>query len=87
MLDEMERKFEVREILLIGFGNPSNNMTTQMKGYRPSSNKEIFKLLSKWFDVVEIDAFKTSNIYHKNLKTELVHVRVKKRKRKKPIHE
>jgi hypothetical protein len=58
-------------------------MTKQMKGCMPSPNKGIFKLLTKRFDVVEVDEFRTSKIYHDDLTTELVNVRVKK----KPIHE
>ena len=83
MLDEIEKSFGAPETVLIGLGNWSNNTTKQMKGCMPSPNKGIFKLLTKRFDVVEVDEFRTSKIYHDDLTTELVNVRVKR----KPIHE
>jgi len=52
----------------------------------PSPNKGIIKTLSKRFEVVEVDEFRTSKIYHNDLTTELTNVKVKQGKRMKPIH-
>lgn len=79
MLNEIAKMFGAPETILIGLGNWSSNTSRQMKGCMPSPNKGISRLLSKRFDVVEVDEFRTSKIYHNDLKTELVNVRVKKK--------
>jgi hypothetical protein len=59
---------------------------TAMKGTLSTPNIGFKKLLSKNFDVIEVNEFNTSKLYHKTL-TELTNVRVRKGKHSKYLHE
>jgi hypothetical protein len=59
---------------------------TAMKGTISTPNIGFKKLLSKNFDVIEVNEYNTSKLYHKTL-TELTNVRVKKGKHSKHLHE
>lgn len=84
MLKEIEKKFGSN--LLIGLGNWSINTTHQMKGCISSPTKTIGKILSQRFSVVEIDEFRTSKLYNKDLSIELTNFKVKQGKRRKKVH-
>jgi hypothetical protein len=84
MLNEIEKKYG--KDIVLGLGNWSNNVSKQMKGCMPSPNKGIYKLLSKRFDVVEVDEYKTSKTYHKDFTETLTNLKVKKGRKNKPIH-
>ena len=70
----------------IGLGNWSNNCSYQLKGSAPSINRGIHRLLSRVFEVVEVDEHTTSKTYNKNQTIELVKKKVKIGKKTRSIH-
>lgn len=84
ILKEIEKKFGSN--LLIGLGNWSINTTHQMKGCISSPTKRIGKILSQRFSVVEIDEFRTSKLYNKDLSIELTNFKVKRGGQRKKVH-
>ncbi len=84
MLNEIEKKYG-KEVVL-GLGNWSNNISKQMKGCMSSPNKGIYKILSRRFEVIEVDEYLTSKTYHKDFTETLINLKVKKGKKNKPIH-
>lgn len=84
MLNEIEKKYG--KDIVLGLGNWSNNVSKQMKGCMPSPNKGIHKILSRRFDVVEVDEYKTSKTYHRDFTEPLTNLKVRKGNRNKPIH-
>lgn len=59
---------------------------TAMKGIISTPNIGFKKLLSKNFNMIEVNEYNTSKLYHKTL-TELTNVRVRKGKHSKHLHE
>ncbi len=84
MLNEIERCYGKN--LLLGLGNWSNNQTGQMKGCLPSPHRGLGKLLTQRFLVLEVDEFRTSKLYARDPTQELVKLKVRRGKRKLPLH-
>lgn len=89
VLNEIETKFLTDEekkngkkIALL-YGDYSGG---SMKGTVPSPNKGFRRLLSKRFEILEVNEYNTSKLYNKTFK-ELVNVSVRKKGRKKHLHE
>ena len=90
LLKEIENRFLTKKDLinkkklLILCGDYSS--TSQMRGTLPVPNVGFKKLLSRRFQMLEINEYNTSRIYNKNFK-ELESVTIKKKKHKKRLHE
>jgi hypothetical protein len=74
MLNEIEKKFGKN--LLLGLGDWSINTSYQMKGYMPTPNKGISKLLMKLFEIISVDEYKTSKLYNNDLTKELTNIKI-----------
>ena len=72
-LNEIQEKFGTN--LLIGLGDWSRTMS--MKGINSTPNKYLTNLLSKRFDIILVNEFRTSKLYNKDLTIELKNHKIK----------
>ncbi len=86
ILNEIKSKYigNMNKKLAIFIGDYGR--ATAMKGTLPTPNIGFKKLLSKNFDVIEVNEFNTSKLYYKTL-TELTNVKVRRGKHSKHLHE
>ncbi len=84
LLNEFKKVY--RKDCFVGLGNWSNNCSSHLKGSAPSMNRGIHRLLSRVFEVVEVDEYRTSKTYNKDQSIELVKKKVKVGNKMRSIH-
>ncbi len=86
LINELKNKYinDTNKKLVIFIGDYGR--ASAMKGTLPTPNIGLKRLLSKNFDVLEVNEFNTSKLYNKTLK-ELTNVKVRRGKHSKHLHE
>jgi hypothetical protein len=86
LINELKNKYinDTNKKLVIFIGDYGR--ASSMKGTLPTPNIGLKRLLSKNFDVLEVNEFNTSKLYNKTLK-ELTNVKVRRGKHSKHLHE
>jgi hypothetical protein len=90
LLNEIENKYLTKEEIknkrkiVLFYGDYSRS--TAMKGCISTPNLGLKRLLSKRFEIFDINEYKTSKLYNKNYK-ELINVKIRKGKHQRLLHE
>ena len=90
LLNEIENKYLTKEEIenkrkiVLFYGDYSRS--TSMKGCYSTPNLGLKRLLSKRFEIFDINEYKTSKLYNKNYK-ELINVKIRKGKHQRLLHE